>query len=81
MMQGNMGMIYGMPVYENKHLTERVQRRKHKKKRINKKWLKMYGYKSVPSKKFLIACGTIHFHPAMKKHVEKFIWTNFKLGG
>ena len=29
-------------------ITKDVQARKHRKKRINKKWLKLYGYKSVP---------------------------------
>lgn len=29
----------------NIYLTKLIQRRKHKKKRINKKWLKKYGYK------------------------------------
>lgn len=28
-------------------VTKPVQRRKHKKKRINKKWLKKYGYKTL----------------------------------
>lgn len=39
-----------MPVY--------VQRRKHKKKRINKKWAKRYGYKTV-NKEFLCKIGNI----------------------
>lgn len=29
-------------------ITKDVQARKHSKKRINKKWLKRYGYKAVP---------------------------------
>lgn len=32
-----------------------VQVRKHRKKRINKKWLKKYGKKSVPKKEIVIA--------------------------
>ena len=32
-------------------LTKPVQRRKHKKKRINKKWLKKYGYKILVNRK------------------------------
>jgi hypothetical protein len=32
-------------------LTKPVQRRKHKKKRINKKWLKKYGYKILVDRK------------------------------
>lgn len=29
-------------------ITKDVQSRKHRKKRINKKWLKRYGHKSAP---------------------------------
>lgn len=32
-------------------ITKDVQARKHRKKRINKKWLKRYGYKIVPDDK------------------------------
>ena len=34
-------MLYGHPIYI---ATKRIQRRKHHKKRINKKWAKRYGY-------------------------------------
>lgn len=45
---------------------EIVQARKHRKKRINKKWLKKYGYKQqlVKSKGWRISChpdGTFEF--------------------
>lgn len=40
-----------------------VQARRHKKKRINKKWRKRYGMRAVPWKKFLIADGVIYGHP------------------
>ena len=39
---------FGMEVIITECLTKDIQRRTHKKRRINKKWLKMYGYKSVP---------------------------------
>lgn len=32
--------------------TRKIQRRKHKKKRINKKWLKRYGYVTYDIQKF-----------------------------
>jgi hypothetical protein len=39
---------YGMPVLKpTKTIIIKIQRRKHKSKRINKKWLKRYGYKEV----------------------------------
>jgi hypothetical protein len=53
-MEGMFGLISGVPVIENRLLVDRVQRRTHKKKRINKKWLKKYGYKEVPSKRIMI---------------------------
>ena len=39
---------FGMEIIITECLTKDIQKRKHKKRRINKKWLKMYGYKSVP---------------------------------
>ena len=38
--------IYGYPIYI---ATKRIQRRKHHKKRINKKWAKRYGYMEINS--------------------------------
>ena len=38
----------GMEIVITECLTKDIQRRTHKKRRINKKWLKMYGYKCVP---------------------------------
>ena len=42
-----------------------VQARKHKKKRINKKWLKRYGMKEIPWKKFFVVDHRIYAHPVM----------------
>ena len=39
---------FGMEIFITELITKDIQKRKHKKRRINKKWLKMYGYKSVP---------------------------------
>lgn len=39
--------IMGFRLYETTAITKEVQRRTHKKRRINKKWLKRYGYKTV----------------------------------
>ena len=38
----------GMEILITEWITKNIQRRKHKKCRINKKWLKRYGYKCVP---------------------------------
>ena len=42
---------------------EQVQARKHRKKRINKKWLKRYGYKTVT--KTLKDCEFLGIHDGM----------------
>ena len=39
---------FGMEIFITELITKDIQKRKHKKRRINKKWLKMYGYKCVP---------------------------------
>lgn len=67
-------MIYnGMPVIENSWLTDKVQAKTHKKKRINKKWLKRYGYKEVPSKKILVFNNQFFMHPNMAKRLRQII--------
>ena len=53
-----------------------VQKRKHKKKRINKKWLKRYGYKqvTVETKGWEVHTktdGTFEFVNKYKKEIEK----------
>lgn len=40
--------LYGKRIIITNMITKDVQARKHRKKRINKKWLKRYGYKAVP---------------------------------
>ena len=37
----------GYRLIETTGITKQVQKRTHKKRRINKKWLKRYGYKTV----------------------------------
>lgn len=38
----------GYKILITEYITKDIQRRTHKKKRINKKWLKRYGIKIVP---------------------------------
>lgn len=40
--------LYGMQIIVSNNITKEVRARKHKKRRIDKKWLKKYGYKHVP---------------------------------
>ncbi len=54
-------------------ITKKVQRRSHRKRRINKKWRKRYGYKNVPDHgKLLLIGNTIYGTP---KTIEKIIAT------
>ena len=39
--------LMGYRLIETTAITKEVQRRTHPKRRINKKWLKRYGYKTV----------------------------------
>ena len=41
------GYIDGLPVIITDEITKKVRSRTHRKKRIDKKWLKRYGYKEV----------------------------------
>lgn len=42
-----MEMFNGMPIIISNYITKKVRCRTHKKRRIDKKWLKRYGYKEV----------------------------------
>lgn len=42
-----MDIYNGMPIIINNYITKKVRCRTHKKRRIDKKWLKRYGYKEV----------------------------------
>jgi hypothetical protein len=53
----------GYQLIEAKYMADKVQARTHKKKRINKKWLKRYGMKEVPWKKCYIVGDKIYAHP------------------
>lgn len=60
--------LWGIPVIKNKILVvyESVQKRKHRAKRINKKWLKRYGYKLLTKpdpKIYQLYDGKIFGHP------------------
>ena len=46
--------IFGYQLIPCEECSDLVQKRRHKKKRINKKWLKRYGLKAVPKKEIYI---------------------------
>lgn len=69
------GYLNGIRVYTTNMITKDVQARKHKKKRINKKWLKKYGYKCVPddTKVYMtkdMAFMTKQCYQKLKQHID-----------
>lgn len=65
------GRIYGVRLIETNAITKEVQRRTHRKKRINKKWLKRFGYKTVPDHGRVIRMGDMIF--GTPKTIQKII--------
>ena len=56
--------FYGYLLIAEKSMYDWVQRKTHKKKRINKKWRKRYGYMQVPKRGFYITDDKkIYGHP------------------
>ena len=47
----------GLQLIETNAITKEVQARTHRKRRINKKWLKRYGYKTVPDHGKILVFG------------------------
>ena len=63
--------INGLRLVETTSITKKVQRRTHKKRRINKKWAKRYGYREVPdTKKIVLVGGNMYAHPTL---IEKIM--------
>lgn len=62
----------GFKIYETTAITKQVQRRRHRKRRINKKWLKRYGYTTVLDDETIIrVVDSLYATPNMvKKLVE-----------
>lgn len=51
------GTYMGYNLRSTTAITKSVPRRTHRKRRINKKWLKRYGYKRVPDDSQIIIFG------------------------
>ena len=64
-------IFMGFRLIETTALTKRVQKRRHRKRRINKKWLKRYGYKTVLDDGRIIRFGDIIY--ATPKTIKKII--------
>lgn len=66
-----MAYLTGLRLVETTAITKEVQRRTHRKRRINKKWLKNYGYKTVLDDGKIIQYGDCIF--ATPKTIKKII--------
>lgn len=70
---GIIGEFLGFRIIATEGCCDYVQARKHKKKRINKKWLKRYGKKLIPKKEIVVAnCGADRFIFCHPKYWDKF---------
>lgn len=67
--------IEGFKVYALDGMSDTVQVRKNRKKRINKKWLKRYGTKKIPWKSVIInkVDRSIYCHPDMLELIRQAI--------
>lgn len=66
--QMNMYTIYQMMGYkfiENIHMVDRFQNKKHRTKRINKKYAKKYGFTTIPKKELFVTGMSIIGHPSI----------------
>ena len=53
--------LCGIKIIVTNAITKEVRRRTHRKKRIDKKWLKKYGYKEVQDHSKIIQSGNYLF--------------------
>ena len=69
----------GIPIVVTDAITKEVRSRTHRKKRIDKKWLKRYGYKKVTDHaKSILANGTLYMS---QKAYERLQEKMAKMGG
>lgn len=67
--------LWGLEFYPSTLMVDvkHIQKRKHRIKRINKKWLKKYGHKTIgtPSSKYYVMGNKIIAHPDMIEKLKK----------
>jgi len=66
-------MLYGLNIVESIGMVIKTQKRKHHKKRINKKWLKKYGYNSKPNPDVFLTNNSIVGHPETIRKLQQLI--------
>lgn len=62
--------LMGLQLIENVHMVDTVPARTHRKKRINKKWRKRYGCKSIPKKCIYKVGNVIYGHPVTIRNLQ-----------
>lgn len=63
--------LVGFRIIETPHMTNTVRVRTHRRKRIDKKWRKRYGFKTVANPDVIIYGTTILAHPATAAKLRK----------
>ena len=66
-------ILFGLKLIESEYMVDKIQRKKHKKKRINKKWRKKYGFIAIPKKDFYQFGNNIIAHPVMIYELRKHL--------
>lgn len=64
------GTFSGLKIVEDKSMVDKIQCKKHRKKRINKKWIKRYGFTYKPKKNVLKFGDMIVGHPETIKLIK-----------
>ncbi|WP_217562749.1 hypothetical protein [Paenibacillus sp. GbtcB18] len=64
-------MLRGYRIIENENMVERKQIRTHRKRRINKKWAKRYGFNVIPKKGIFVMGSTLIMHPTVAQIVRQ----------
>lgn len=54
-------------------IESKIPKRHHKSKRVQKKWIKKYGYRMIPNPQFYVMGNKILAHPAIIKKIIKSI--------
>ena len=69
--------LYGLNFYPSELMVDTItkQRKIHRSKRINKKWLRRYGNLTIekPSNKYYVMGNNIIAHPTMIEKIKKLL--------
>ena len=68
--------VNGVRIASSPYLSTFAQKRTHKKKRINKKWLKIYGYRELadPHMYFIPESNSYVCHPKILEIIKSKYW-------